>query len=584
MSEQEAQIYEFGDFRLDAAKRLLFKRGGEPVPLTPKVFDTLLYLVENHGTVLTKEELMTAMWPDTAVEENNLGQNISKLRGVLGESRGEHRYILTVPGRGYRFVAEVKTRADAPTLAQPPAVSSIRNLAVLPFTPLVAEHRDAALELGMADALIARLGGGEIIVRPVNSVRKYVELDQDPLAAGRELGVESVLEGSIQRWGDLLRVRVRLVRVADGATLWAGTFDEKFTNIFAVQDAIAEKVAAALAPRLGREEQKRLTKRHTLSAEAYELYVRGRYHALKATPPEIQTAISYFRQAVALDPSYALAYVGLADAYRSFPLNSDMPPDEFFPRAKAALRKAVEIDDTLAEAHAVLGFTIFWYDWDWGAAENHLRRALELNPNDADTHLFYAHLLSNTGRHAAALAEAKHARELDPLNLRTNALEGQFLNHAGRADEALDRLRKTFELDSNYLLAHLFAWSAYVEKGMYGEAAAEARRARELNDVSAQPGAYLAYALAKSGKRHEAQAELDRLLELSTERFVPPYLIALVYNGLGGRDETLAWLERGYEQRDPKMVFLLVEPKWNNLRSESRFQDLLRRVGLTPEA
>lgn len=582
MPTRRAHLYEFGDFRLDASKRLLLRGAGEVVSLTPKVFDTLLYLVERSGAVVDKDELMRGIWPDTVVEENNLNQNVSALRRGLGESRGEHRYIVTVPGRGYRFVADVKTDADAPMRAQTASVSTIRNLAVLPFTPLVAEHRDAALELGMADALIARLGGGEIIVRPINSVRKYVELDQDPLVAGHELGVESVLEGSIQRWGDLLRVRVRLVNVPGGATLWSGTFDEKFTNIFAVQDAIAEKVAGALAPRLGREEQKRLTKRYTLSAEAYELYARGRYHALKATLPEIQAAISYFQQAIALDPSYALAYVGLADAYRSFPLNSDMPPDEFFPRAKAALQKAIEIDDTLAEAHAVLGFTIFWYDWDWSAAEDQFRRALELNPNDADAHLFYAHLLSNTGRHPEALAEAKRARELDLLNLRTNALEGHFLNHAGRVDEALVRLQKTLELDSNYFLAHLFAWSAYVEKGMYGEAAAEARRARELNNVSTQPVAHLAYTLAKSGQRREAQVELDRLLELSTERFVPPYLIALVYNGLGEREQALDWLERGFQQRDPKTVFLMVEPKWANLRSEPRFQDLLQRVGLKP--
>jgi|SRR5256714_2053377 len=581
MPAPQAHVYEFGEFRLDAGKRLLLRGGGEVVPLTPKVFDTLLYLVERGGVVVDKDELMRVIWPDTVVEENNLNQNVSALRRALGESRGEHRYIVTVPGRGYRFVADVKAGADVSARAQT-SVSSIRNLAVLPFTPLVAEHRDAALELGMADALVARLGSGEIIVRPINSVRKYVELDQDPLAAGRELGVESVLEGSIQRWGDYIRVTVRLVNVSDGATLWAGTFDEKFTNIFAVQDAIAEKVAGALAPQLGHEEKKLLTKRYTLNAEAYELYVRGRYHALKATPPEIQTAISYFRQAIDLDPDYALAYVGLADAYRSFPLNSDMPPNEFFPRAKAALQKAVAIDDTLAEAHAVLGFTIFWYDWDWGAAEGQYRRALELDPNSADAHLAYAHLLSNTGRHAEALAEAKRARELDPLNLRTNALEGQFLNHAGRTDEALARLQKTFELDQNYLLAHLFAWSVYIEKGMYVEAVAEARRARELNDLSAQPGAYLGYALAKSGKRREALAELEGLLELLAERYVPPYLVALVYNGLGERDEALDWLERGYEQRDPKMVFLLVEPKWSNLHSEPRFQDLLRRVGLKP--
>src|SRR5438270_12976785 len=316
MPAPQAHVYEFGGFRLDASKRLLLKGGGEVVPLTPKVFDTLLYLVERGGAVVDKDELMRAVWPDTVVEETNLNQNISALRRALGESRGEHRYILTVPGRGYRFVADVKRRADAGGRAQT-SVSSIRNLAVLPFTPLVAENRDAALELGIADALIGRIGGGEIIVRPINSVRKYVGLDQDPLAAGRELGVESVLEGSIQRWGDHLRVTVRLVNVSDGASLWTGTFDEKFTNIFAIQDAIAEKVAGALAPQLGHEKKKRLTKRYTLNAEAYELYVRGRYHALKATPPEIQTAISYFRQAIDRDPVYGFAYLGLADALPS---------------------------------------------------------------------------------------------------------------------------------------------------------------------------------------------------------------------------------------------------------------------------
>src|SRR5436305_11342077 len=207
MPTPQAHVYEFGDFRLDASKRLLLRGRGEVVPLTPKVFDTLLYLVERGGSVVDKDELMRVIWPDTVVEENNLNQNISTLRRALGESRGEHRYILTVPGRGYRFVAEMKRPADAEGRAQT-SVSSIRNFAVLPFMPLVAEHRDTALELGMADALIAKLGGGEIIVRPINSVRKYIGLDQDPLAAGRELGVESVLQGSIQRWGDYLRVTV----------------------------------------------------------------------------------------------------------------------------------------------------------------------------------------------------------------------------------------------------------------------------------------------------------------------------------------------------------------------------------------
>ena len=228
-----------------------------------------------------------------------------------------------------------------------------------------------------------------------------------------------------------------------------------------------------------------------------------------------------------------------------------------------------------------LGFIVFWYDWDWNEAENQCKRALELDPNSADSHLVYAHLLSNTGRHAEALAEAKRARELDPLNLRTNALEGEFLIHAGRTDEALDRLQKTFELDSNYWFAHAFAASAYIEKGMFTEAVAEAKKARDLSEENAQPFAFLAYALAKSGKQAEARVVLQELLKRSADRYVPAYYIALIYCGLDQRNEAVAWLERGYEQRDPRMAFLKVEPKWNDLRDEPGFQSLLRRVGFT---
>ena len=238
--------------------------------------------------------------------------------------------------------------------------------------------------------------------------------------------------------------------------------------------------------------------------------------------------------------------------------------------------------DSLAEAHAVLGFTISWYDWDWIAAENHFKRALELNPNSADAHWVYAGSISNLGRHAEALAEIQRARELDPLNLIINATEGLLLIHAGRTEEGLAVLQKTSELDPNYWLAHLFASSAYIDKGLFPEAVAEARRARELSGVSSQPIAYAGYALAKSGKEKEARAELDGLLKLSTQRYVPPYHIAFFYNGLNDRDKTLAYLERGYDQRDPKMVFLKVDPKWNNLRDDPHFQDLQRRVGFKP--
>ncbi|MEJ7699710.1 MAG: tetratricopeptide repeat protein [Pyrinomonadaceae bacterium] len=450
----------------------------------------------------------------------------------------------------------------------------------MPFKPLVADNRDEVLEMGMADILITRLGGNrEIVVRPLSSVRRFGNLEQDVLQAGRALDVEAVLDGSIQRWGDGIRVNARLIKVADGTALWTGTFDEKFTGgIFVVQDAISNRVASALAFQLSSEERKRLTRHYTENVEAYELYLKGRYHAAKLTPPETNKGISYFQQAIEIDPNYALAYAGLARAYQTLPPASDFPPTEFFPKAKAAAQKALEIDDRLAEAHAVLGWVIFWYDWDWNAAENQDRRAIELNPNSADAHEVYAHLLSNTGRHAEALAEMKLARELDPLNLRINALEGQFLLHAGQTDEALARLQKTFELSPNFWLAHNMAASAYIEKEMYSEAIAEARQAREFSGVSSHPLAFSGYALAKSGRTAEARAVLDELSKLSTERYVPPYYIALIHNGLGEGEQALTWLERGFEQRDAKMVFLKVEPKWNNLRNEPRFIELMRRM------
>jgi tetratricopeptide (TPR) repeat protein len=261
-------------------------------------------------------------------------------------------------------------------------------------------------------------------------------------------------------------------------------------------------------------------------------------------------------------------------------LSGEIPAAEVMTKAKAAANKALEIDDRLAEAHSSFSSILFWYDWDWATAEKHIKRALELNPNNADAQFFYEYIHSNAGRHAEALAEAKRAGELDQLSLVINALEGQFLLHAGQPDEALAKLQKTFDLDSNFPVAHLVAASVYIEKGMYVEAVAAARKVRELNVTTSQPIAFLCYALVRLGKQAEARDELERLLKLSKERYVSPYTIALIYNGLNDPDEAIAWLERGFEKRDPRMTFLKAEPKWNNLRDDPRFQDLVRRVGL----
>jgi serine/threonine-protein kinase len=444
----------------------------------------------------------------------------------------------------------------------------------------VAENRDESLEMGMADTLIARLSHSrEIVVRPLGSVRKYGDLQQDPLVAGRELNVESVLDGSIQRWGDHVRVNVRLVGVPDGASLWVDTFDEKFTDIFAVQDAISEKVAKALALELSGEEKKRLTKRYTENADAYELYLKGRYYWGKITRSETRKSLQFFQQAIDVDPDYALAYAGLSDAYRTLPIAHDTPSKDAFPKAKAAAMKALEIDESLAEAHVSLGFIKFWFDWDWDGAEREFKRAIELNPNEAYAHFSYAHLLSNLGRHNEALSEARRARELDPLSLRINVLEAQFLLYAGRYDEALARTNKTFEIDPNFWAAHNWLGRIYLQKQMYAEALAALNKAKELSD-STEPIPQIGYALAKSGQREQARATLEELRQLSNKENVPAYFFALIYNGLGERDETLKWLEKSYQEREVQLTFIKVDTRWNEFRSDPRFAAIIERMKL----
>ena len=461
------------------------------------------------------------------------------------------------------------------------AVPERKSIAVLPFKPLLPENRDQVLEMGMADTLITKLSNSrEMIVPSLASVRKYGGPDEDPLAAGRKLGVNSVLEGNVQKSGDRLRVTVRLIKVADGSSLWAGTFDEKFTDVFTVEDTISQKVAEALALRLSGEEQNRLTKRYTENTTAYQLYLMGRYHWNKTTPPEITKSIGFFKQAIELDPSYALAYVGLAEACRGLALTSDMPAKEVFPQAKAAVTKAVQIDESLAEPHAALAFIHMLFDWDWVGAEREARRAITLNPNSAWAHYAYAHLLSNLGRHQEAIAEGARARELDPVSLITNAGEGAALFFAGRNDEARERLQKTVELDPNFWIAHLFLGQVYLQKGKYPEALAEFSKAREFSRGNSETISMTGYVWARAGDAVKARGVLDELKSLSAQRYIPPSNIATVYLGLGEQDEAIAWLEKAYEERDVRLSFLKIDPKWDSFRSDPRFVAILERVGL----
>ncbi len=465
----------------------------------------------------------------------------------------------------------------------PRPVSAIESIAVLPFVNASGNADVEYLSDGMSESLINSLSElPHLSVKARSSVFQYKGKEIQPQRVAADLSVQAILSGHVVQRGDDLTLYLSLVDGRNGNQLWGQQYNRKLTDLVTLQNEIARDVSQKLRIRLSLADEQKLAKKHTENVEAYQLYLRGRYHIFKHTLPEIQTGVSYFQKAIESDPSYALAYVGLADAYRLLALPGEMPATELLPQAKAAAQKAVEIDDALAEAHAILGFMIFWYDWDWGAAENQLKRALELDPNSADAHEAYSHLLFFSGRHEEGLAEIKRATDLDPLNVRFNSIEGAMLIYSGRPDEALSMLQKTLELEPTYWFARQYVASAYIEKGMFAEAVAEARKARESSGVSTRPTAFLGYALAKSGRRAEARAELEALLKLSSGRYVSPYNIAMIYNGLGERDETLAWLERGYREREPRMIFLRSEPKWNNLRDDAQFQELLRRIGFPP--
>lgn len=634
------QLYEFDGFLLDADKRLLFGENGEVVSLMPKALEILFYLVQRAGTVVEKDELMSAIWPDTIVEENNLTQNISALRRILGEKHRENRFIATVPGRGYKFVANVRvldgsnlsvskldeverdptySTSDTTSRVTPqehglpdlpnsgrrwliglaflvllgvgtvgfliwtensPNTDSapIRSLAVLPFKPLVSENRDESMEFGMADALISKLSGGyQISVRPLATVRRFTSIEQDPVEAGRLLGVDAVLDGGIQLADDRVRISAKLLRVSDGKQLWAGQYDERSTDIFTLQDSISARVASALRATLG----SRTTKNYTDDLEAYQLFSKGKFHSARLVLPEVQKGIAYFEQAIAIDPSYALAYVELADTYRSMVLTNDARPREVVPKAKTYALKAVELDSSLSEAHTALAVISFWYDFDPERAERHHLRALELDPNSSQSHFAYAHLLSNTGRHDKALLEIKRARELDPVSLVTNALEGQILFFAGKDDEALRVLTATAEMDKNFWLAPLFMSRIYLKKGMLDEAVESATTAAELTRGNSEAIATVGYAHAVAGRIDAARGVIRELENRSATRYVPSYGLAAIYSALGERDKALDLLETSFAERDALMVFLKVDLKWDNMRSEPRFVELMRQMNFT---
>ncbi len=466
----------------------------------------------------------------------------------------------------------------APAAASPP----VRSVAVLPFRVLSNEKDDEYLSLGLADVLITSLSHTrQIIVRQTSAVSKYLKSDKDPLEAGREQGVEAVLDGQVQRIGERVRVTARLVRTSDGVSLWAGRFDEQFTHIFNVEDAIAEKVAQAMIRTMtGGDQQKHLTRRYTENNDAYQAYLKGRYFWNKRTVTSFRSAVAHFQQAIELDPNYALAYVGLADTYTLLSFFTIAAPKDAFPKAKEAAERALAIDPTLAEAYVALGQVKSVYEWDWLGAEQQFQKGIALNGNDPNLHHWRSLNLMAMGRLEQARTAMQRALELDPLLLIANVNLGRIDYYAGRYDPAIEQFRRANELDANFARAHLRLGMAYVQVGRYDEALAEYRKTREVSGDTPQISAHIAHALAVSGKKSEARALLADFNQRVTRQYIPPYSIALVHIGLGETEAAFAWLEKAFADHSSEMIYFKIEPMLAPLRSDSRYQDILRRMGL----
>jgi DNA-binding winged helix-turn-helix (wHTH) protein/TolB-like protein/Tfp pilus assembly protein PilF len=595
-------LLNFGPFTLDMDRRVLL-REGTPVQLTPKTYETLALLVRNSGRVVEKSELMDALWPDAVVEENNLNQQISALRKVLGDRAEEGRYIKTVPGHGYRFVASptlpvlnrIVLRKPV-TLIVLAALAAIllaagglwlwrsrtshaqpRSIAVLPFKSL--SGGDEYLGLGLTDVLITRLSNVRgMIVRPTSAVRRYGQ-EADPLGAGRQLHVDAVLDGTIQRMNDRVRVTVRLLNVADGAALWGDTFDDRFTGFFAVEDSISERLTRALALRLSEEERKGLTARGTSNLEAHQWYLKGRYYSAQWTVEGFTRALDAFHRAIAIDPTYALAYAGQADAYyRATTIH--LTPQEGVPRARAAALAALRLDDGLAEAHAALGIIKFRYDWDFAGAEREFRRAIALNAEDVEAHQWYSEYLTAFGRVAESVAEAKTAQEIDPLSPEVAWDLGLALLFGNRNREAIEQLKNAVDLDPRFWLTHAFLAWAYGQDGNYELAYAEYARARALDDNADVLSQWILVA-HQAGRNADAQRMLDDLLQRAKTRYVAPFYIAAAYIAVGENDRGFDWLQKALAERNELLVFIKVAPSFRSVRGDRRFVEILRRIGIS---
>jgi serine/threonine protein kinase/Flp pilus assembly protein TadD len=461
---------------------------------------------------------------------------------------------------------------------------TIDSVAVLPFINASGDPNAEYLSDGITESLINSLSQlPHLKVMSRDSAFRYKGKETDAQTVGRQLGVRAVLEGRVMQRGDSLSISTELVDARDNSHIWGQQYNRNSADVFTVQEEIAKEMTTALRMRLTGEDEKRMAKSYTASPEAYQLYLKGRYWWNKRTGEALSKGIEYFQQAITKDPTYALAYSGLADCYTLLPIYANVPPKDAFPKAKEAALKALEIDDTLAEAHASLAFVKKQYDWDWSGGEKEFQRAIELNPAYATAYQWYGETLSHTGRLEKAITEYTQALELDPLSLAINRELGRAFYLARQYDQAIEQLRKTLEMDPNFVLAHLFLGQAYVQKSMYKEGIAEIEKELVISPGDPYALSGLGYTYALAGRRAEAQKVLNHLDELSKQKYVHAGFLVVIYVGLGEKGKAFEWLEKGYEDRSLEIgPGIKVDPTLDPLRSDPRFQNLLRRMNLQP--
>jgi len=623
--------YRFLEFEL-SEEDFTLSRGSQRIALEPKSLRVLTLLVNRAGHLVDKQELLESVWPNTFVEENTLTRTVGILRRELGDSSRDSKIIETVPTRGYRFIAPVEMLpGQAPNslpeqngnatavLQSSPAVlptdkprtpklrwllpiacliliaitplwfrhhhlqaAPIRSLAVLPLNDLSPGTREEYFADGMTDELItelARIPGLRIVSR--TSVMQ-VKGTQKPLAQiARELNVDAVVEGSVVRSGDRVRITAQLIDTRSDKHLWAQSFEGPLGDVLTLQDDVAREIASQTRTVLTPAARAELTSAKHIDPEAHDAYLKGRYYWNKRTGDGLQQGSIYFQQAIEKDPAYAAAYSGLADCNSGLAWHGFVSPDEALPKAHSAALKAIELDPQSAEAHASLALLLD-HRWDWPGAEAEFKRALQLDSQNANAHHWYGDYLSIKGRHDEALLQARQALELDPLNLMIGTWVALRYYLARRYDLAIEQSRKTLALDPNFAAAHLLLGDSYVQAGLHKQGLAELQLAARLSGGSPLYLAQVAVAQAVAGKQAEALRIVAQLQKTSRERYVSPYGFAQIYAALNNKEQTFKWLNAAYEDHAVWMSYLGVDPVFDRFRKDQRFQDLLLRVGLLP--